>query len=155
MYSKNNDAPEDTPAYPARGSHLVDIGDASTAASHAWRRIQTRLKAEFGEDVYSSWFARIELVGANDAVAHLSVPTRFLKSWISSHYRERLCRLFREAECGIDDVQIVVRVAGQKAAAMRASVSAASAPQPEARTGGASPSAKPHSRLLLLTLDPA
>ena len=49
-----------------------------------------RLKAELGEDVFTSWFARLEFEEADKATIYLSVPTRFLKSWILAHYHDRL-----------------------------------------------------------------
>lgn len=55
-----------------------------------WARIQGRLRAELGEDVFSSWFGRVELDALNAKTLHLSVPTRFLKNWLQSHYRDRL-----------------------------------------------------------------
>ena len=41
---------------------------------------------ELGEDIYNSWFGRIELETIESGQARLSVPTRFLKSWIDTHY---------------------------------------------------------------------
>ncbi len=58
--------------------------------SEAWMRICRRLRADVGEDVFSSWFGRLELDCLADATASLSVPTKFLKSWIQSHYAEKL-----------------------------------------------------------------
>ncbi len=52
----------------------------------SWRRCCERLRAELGEDVFNSWFGRIELEAIASGQARLSVPTRFLKSWIDSHY---------------------------------------------------------------------
>jgi chromosomal replication initiator protein len=113
MYSKTSDTAADTPGYPAHGAFLATANQIDLVRD-AWRRMRIRLKAELGEDVFNSWFARMELVDADAGVANLSVPTKFLKSWVSAHYRDRIRRLFREAECGVEDVQIVVRVAGQK-----------------------------------------
>ncbi|GAC1339013.1 MAG: chromosomal replication initiator protein DnaA [Beijerinckiaceae bacterium] len=48
------------------------------------------MRAEVGEAVYTSWFARLELVRVDNGAAHLSVPTKFLKSWIQSHYSDRI-----------------------------------------------------------------
>ena len=45
-----------------------------------WTRVRERLRAEVGDDVYSSWFARMELDGSEGDTVKLSVPTRFLKS---------------------------------------------------------------------------
>src|SRR5262249_3444138 len=55
-----------------------------------WTRVKDRLRAEVGDDVYASWFARMELDGSEGDTVKLSVPTRFLKSWIQSHYAERV-----------------------------------------------------------------
>jgi chromosomal replication initiator protein len=50
-----------------------------------WSRVKGRLRAEIGEDVFSSWFARMDLEALEEGTVRLSVPTRFLKSWIQSH----------------------------------------------------------------------
>ena len=61
----------------------------SNSPADAWDRVKRRLRAELGEDVFSSWFGRLDLVEIVDETAHLSVPTRFLKSWIQSQHIER------------------------------------------------------------------
>ena len=38
-----------------------------------WTRVKERLRAEVGEDVYVSWFARIELDGSEGETVKLSV----------------------------------------------------------------------------------
>ncbi|MCT4655497.1 MAG: chromosomal replication initiator protein DnaA [Cohaesibacter sp.] len=63
-----------------------------------WDRVKTRLRAELGEDVFSSWFASVEFEDEQNGLVILSVSTRFLKSWIQSHYGERLMALWVE-EC--------------------------------------------------------
>ncbi|SNY90363.1 chromosomal replication initiator protein DnaA [Cohaesibacter sp. ES.047] len=63
-----------------------------------WDRVRQRLQAELGEDVFSSWFASVELEDEQNGLVILSVSTRFLKSWIQSHYGELLMSLWRE-EC--------------------------------------------------------
>jgi chromosomal replication initiator protein len=55
-----------------------------------WSRVKGRLRSSVGEDVYTSWFARMDLESVHDESVHLSVPTRFLKSWIQAHYAERV-----------------------------------------------------------------
>ncbi|TLP47299.1 chromosomal replication initiator protein DnaA [Cohaesibacter sp. CAU 1516] len=63
-----------------------------------WERVKKRLQAELGEDVFSSWFASVELESEQNGLVTLSVSTRFLKSWIQSHYGDLLMALWRE-EC--------------------------------------------------------
>ena len=80
----------------------------------AWDRVRRRLRAELGDDVFSSWFGRLELSGLAGEVAHLTVPTRFLKSWIQSHYMDRLRALVFEEFIGLSEIQIAVRSAATK-----------------------------------------
>ncbi|MBN9453099.1 MAG: chromosomal replication initiator protein DnaA [Bosea sp.] len=67
---------------------VVQVGEVSI--QDAWERVRRRLRAELGEDVFSSWFGRLEIAGIVEGVAYLTVPTRFLKSWLEAHYTERL-----------------------------------------------------------------
>ena len=77
--------------------------------ANQWSRVKQRLRAELGEDVFTSWFTRVEFEEADKTAVCLSVPTRFLKSWIQSHYRDRLLALW-EDECGTPIIiEIIVR----------------------------------------------
>ncbi len=65
----------------------VDLsGPGVPSLAQSWRRCSERLRAELGEDIFNSWFGRIELEAVSSGQARLSVPTRFLKSWIDTHY---------------------------------------------------------------------
>ncbi|MGJ0506493.1 MAG: chromosomal replication initiator protein DnaA [Methylocystis sp.] len=55
-----------------------------------WERVRERLRAELGDAVYNSWFTRLELDAVARGTLHLSVPTKFLKSWVQSHYASRI-----------------------------------------------------------------
>jgi chromosomal replication initiator protein len=74
-----------------------------------WDRVRRRLRAEVGEDVYSSWFARMEIEDCGGEAVRLSVPTRFLRNWIQSHYAERLLTLWRSELPAIKKIDLVVR----------------------------------------------
>ncbi len=76
-----------------------------------WRRVKERLRAEVGEDVFQSWFTRMELEGIEDITARLSVPTRFLKSWIQSHYVDRVLACWQQEAPEIQKVDVYVRSA--------------------------------------------
>jgi chromosomal replication initiator protein len=73
-----------------------------------WDRVAQRLRVELGEDLYSSWFARMEIEDFAAGRLTVSVPTRFLKSWIETHYVSKLHKI-GEAELGPFD-NTVVRV---------------------------------------------
>lgn len=76
-----------------------------------WDRVRRRLRAELGEDVFSSWFARVDIEEALAGVVRLSVPTVFLKGWIKSHYGERLLELWRQEDATVRRIDVVRRTA--------------------------------------------
>ncbi|ADZ68440.1 chromosomal replication initiator protein DnaA [Polymorphum gilvum] len=74
-----------------------------------WNRVKKRLRAELGDDVFSSWFARVDLEEHCDGTVRLSVPTRFLKQWIQSNYRDRLMGLWQRECEGVHRIELTVR----------------------------------------------
>ncbi|WP_280949054.1 DnaA N-terminal domain-containing protein, partial [Methylobacterium sp. CCH5-D2] len=44
-------------------------GSGDSEISAAWARVKRRLRAELGEDVYASWFARLELEAVDGGTA--------------------------------------------------------------------------------------
>ncbi|MGA7383489.1 MAG: chromosomal replication initiator protein DnaA [Methylocella sp.] len=72
-------------------------------------RIRRRLRAELGEDVFSSWFLCLELDAVSDQDVYLSVPTKFLKSWIQSHFVDRILPTLASEFPAIKRVSINVR----------------------------------------------
>lgn len=76
-----------------------------------WGRVKERLRAEVGDDIFQSWFARMELERIDNGVAHLSVPTRFLKSWIASHYTDRVVACWQAEKPEVQKIDVTVRSA--------------------------------------------
>jgi chromosomal replication initiator protein len=85
----------------------------ASANTKLFNRVRTILRASVGDDVYSSWFARLELEEIIDDLAHLSVPTRFLCSWVQSNYAERILEAFKEQNEDIERLHFTVRINGQ------------------------------------------
>jgi len=100
-----------------------------TEGETAWRKASERLRAEFGDDVYASWFARLVLDRIEDGVAHLTVPTRFLKSWIQSHYADRIAAVFGEERSDVTRIALGLRVAAPKLATNGGDVVTSPAPR--------------------------
>ncbi len=84
-------------------------GAAEAPSAAGWTRVLARLRTELGEDVFSSWFGRVEFERADGAAVHLSVPTRFLKSWIQGNYRDKLLDLWRAEGHAVRGIEIAVR----------------------------------------------
>jgi chromosomal replication initiator protein len=81
-----------------------------------WSRVKGRLRSSVGEDVYTSWFARMDLESVQDESVRLSVPTRFLKSWIQAHYAERVLTCWQAEMPEVHRVDLTVRTAMRCAA---------------------------------------
>ena len=88
---------------------IGDTGADQQRIGEVWSRVKRRLRAELGEDVFTSWFARLEVDGVYDGCAHLTVPTRFLKSWIEAHYLDRVLATYRSEAASVDRISIGVR----------------------------------------------
>ena len=76
-----------------------------------WSRVKQRLRVEVGDDIFSSWFARMDLDAIEEDLVRLSVPTRFLKSWIQSHYAERVLGCWKAEQPTVRRVELNVRSA--------------------------------------------
>ncbi len=76
-----------------------------------WSRVKAKLRAEVGEDIFQSWFARMDLERVEQHTAHLSVPTRFLKSWIQSHYTDRVLACWQGENAEVQRIEVSVRSA--------------------------------------------
>jgi chromosomal replication initiator protein len=88
----------------------------SEISDECWTRVKGRLRAEVGEAVYSSWFARMELESVEANTARISVPTLFLKSWIQSHYVERLLNCWQSERPAVTRIDLSVRSAAIRSA---------------------------------------
>jgi chromosomal replication initiator protein len=88
-------------------------GDEESSHRELFARVRARLRAAVGEDVFTSWFARLELEEIVAELVHLSVPTRFLCSWIQSNYAERILEAFSAEDAGIERLHLTVRINGQ------------------------------------------
>ncbi|HEY7766428.1 MAG TPA: chromosomal replication initiator protein DnaA [Aestuariivirgaceae bacterium] len=78
----------------------------------SWNNIAKRLRAELGEDLYSSWFVRMEAEECRDGQLAVSVPTRFLRNWIQSHYADKLLKVAQSELGAVETVAIHVRTRG-------------------------------------------
>ena len=55
-----------------------------------WALIQSELKLKLGTEVYESWIKKIDLVEEFNNYILLSVPTRFIRDWITSRYLDQI-----------------------------------------------------------------
>ena len=102
----------------------------------AWTAICRRLRAELGDAVFGSWFVRLEMETIAEQTARLSVPTKFLKSWIQAHYSEKLLNAISTEFKDVKSLAISVRSSSRLAHARpMPTVDYAHKTMPESGTG--------------------
>jgi chromosomal replication initiator protein len=127
-----------TESQKGNGRGMTSMGEPRSEAE-TFQRVRTRLRAAVGEDIFNSWFARLELEEIIDDKAHLSVPTRFLCSWIQSNYSDKILETFRSEEPSIARLHFTVRVNGQARPRLNAPVEPVAEPEIEVATTSARP----------------
>ena len=138
--------------------------DMASTDQERWQRVKNRLRSELGEDVFTSWFARMELDGVEKGAVRLSVPTRFLRNWIQSHYSEKVLSNWQAEDSSITGLELSVRSATMRPVAIkpRAAETAVPAREPheallngaDARANGGVPFMSVHEALGGSPLDP-
>jgi len=67
------------------------------------------LRDEIGEAAFQSWLKPMTVRGVTEGSVRISVPTRFMKDWVTAHYVDRLGELWAKASSDIRDVEIFVQ----------------------------------------------
>jgi chromosomal replication initiator protein len=104
-----------------------------------WAKVQGRLRSTVGEDVYTSWFARMDLESVQGESVHMSVPTRFLKSWIQAHYADRVLSCWQAELPEVHRIDLTVRSAMRCAAPVKETRTAVDDRRGERTPGQAAP----------------
>lgn len=73
-----------------------------------WSIIHQNLREEFGEAIFRSWLKALTLQAYYHGTLEVSVPTRFMKDWIQTHYVARMLELAIARNTDIRRVEIVV-----------------------------------------------
>jgi len=103
-----------------------------------WARIRGRLRQEFGDAAFRSWLMQMTLTDVTGGRVRISVPTRFLRDWIASHYADRIRALWVGENSAILSVEVAVGAGAQPTDAPPA----AAAAEPAAKNGHSRPAAE-------------
>ena len=126
-----------------------DVGTpAATAGEVRGQKARAMLKARLGEEIFKSWFNALEFDGFDGRTVRASVPVKFLRNWINSHYADQLLDCCKAEFKGAERVDVVLRQPGtpQVRAAELAPArdnGAAASSQPMSREAGTRPASVP------------
>ena len=94
----------------------MDGGAAGGGSDQGGQRVRVLLRARLGDDVFTTWFNTLEFDGYDGATVRFSVPVKFLRNWIQSHYAEDLLACAKNEFDGAERVEINLRQPGGLAA---------------------------------------
>ena len=60
-----------------------------------WRLVQADMRNKFGSEVYESWLKKISFIEEFNNYILLSVPTRFIRDWITSRYLDQILQIIK------------------------------------------------------------
>jgi chromosomal replication initiator protein len=109
--------------------------DMTSTDQERWQRVKNRLRSELGEDVFTSWFARMELDAVDKGAVRLSVPTRFLRNWIQSHYSEKVLSNWQAEDSSVTRLELSVRSATMRPVAVKPRLAETAMPAREPHEG--------------------
>ncbi len=55
-----------------------------------WGNVLKKLNNEYGNEIFNSWIKNIKIQSQEGEVLYFSVPTRFIRDWITSHYLDKI-----------------------------------------------------------------
>ena len=60
-----------------------------------WSLIQSDMKNKLGIEIYESWLKKISFIEEFNSYILLSVPTRFIRDWITSRYLDQILQVIK------------------------------------------------------------
>ena len=91
----------------------VAVGGSAASSTNGvgnkGQKVRKLLRARLGEDVYTSWFNALDFDSFDGKTVRVSVPVKFLCSWIRSHYLDQLLECCKAEFTGVEAVDVVLR----------------------------------------------
>ena len=84
------------------------INNNLNSESLNWNLIQAEMKSKLGKDIYESWLKKIDFVEEFNNYLLLSVPTRFIRDWITSRYLDQILQVIRIYKKGIIRIEFKI-----------------------------------------------
>ncbi len=73
-----------------------------------WTSIQSEMKYKLGSDIYESWLKKISFLEEFNNYVLLSVPTRFIRDWITSRYLDQILKIIKNHKKNVARVEFKI-----------------------------------------------
>ena len=77
-----------------------------------WSAIQSQMKDKLGIEIYESWLKKIKFVEEFNNYILLTVPTRFIRDWITSRYLDQILKIIKNYKKDI--IRIEFKISDQQ-----------------------------------------
>ena len=74
-----------------------------------WDLVQEDFKTKFGKDVFESWLKKMDLLETNVDYLLISVPTRFIRDWITSRYLDNVIQVIKSHKKQINRIEFKIK----------------------------------------------
>ncbi len=73
-----------------------------------WGFVQKEMKQKLGKDIYESWLKKINFIEEFSDYLLLSVPTRFIRDWITSRYLDQILQIIKNFKKDITRIEFKI-----------------------------------------------
>ncbi len=73
-----------------------------------WKSIQSEMKNKLGLDIFESWLKKIDFIEEHHNYLLLSVPTRFIRDWITSRYLDQILQIIKNYKKDVTRVEFKI-----------------------------------------------
>lgn len=105
-------------------------------AQQKLQRVKISLRARLGEEVVSQWFKPLEFQSFDGRVLKVTVPVKFLRNWIQSHYEDAIVACAAPEFVGLERVEVLLRQPSAAPVRPQPAVQQQSRPQPAVEPRG-------------------
>ena len=77
-----------------------------------WNAVQSQMKNQLGIEIYESWLKKINFLDEFNNYILLTVPTRFIRDWITSRYLDQILQIVKSHKKDI--IRIEFKIADQE-----------------------------------------
>tara|TARA_B100000003_G_scaffold54159_1_gene47747 strand:+ start:420 stop:1835 length:1416 start_codon:yes stop_codon:yes gene_type:complete len=80
----------------------------NTRENIKWDLVQEDFKTKFGKEVYQSWLKKMDLIEVNHDHLLISVPTRFIRDWITSRYLDNVIQIIKSHNKNLNRIEFKI-----------------------------------------------
>jgi len=92
----------------------LDVVSAQKENLLDWDEVLKKFRIIFGNDIYESWIANINLKKEFNHYVVLSAPTRFVRDWIVSRYADKILDIIKTFKRSIQRIEFLTEAQEEK-----------------------------------------